>query len=84
MTVLCTLLQLYLLVLVVRVLMSWFPISRDGPMATVAGGLYTVTDPVLVPLRRLLPPVRMGHMALDLSPIVAFFGLSILMGVLGC
>jgi len=26
----------------------------------------------------------MGHMALDLSPIVAFFGLSILMGVLGC
>ena len=80
----CTLLQLYLLVLVVRVLMSWFPISRDGPMATVAGVLYTVTDPVLLPLRRLLPAVRMGHMALDLSPIGACFGLSILMGLLGC
>ena len=80
----CTLLQLYLLVLVVRVLMSWFPISRDGPMATVAGVLYTVTDAVLLPLRRLLPAGRMGHMALDLSPIVAFFGLSILMGLLGC
>ena len=80
----CTLLQLFLLILVVRVLMSWFPISRDGPMATVAGVLYTVTDPVLLPLRRLLPEVRMGHMALDLPPIVAFFGLSILMGLLGC
>ena len=38
----------------------------------------------LLPLRRLLPPIRMGGMALDLSPIVAFFGLSILMGILGC
>jgi len=81
---LCTFLQIYLLVLVVRVLMSWFPISRDGSMATFAGVLYTVTDPVLLPLRRILPPVRMGGMALDLSPIVAFFGLSILMGLLGC
>ena len=80
----CTRLQLYLLVLVVRVLMSWFPISRDGAMATVAGVLYTVTDPALLPLRRLLPAVRMGHLALDLSPSVAFFGLSILLGLLGC
>ena len=84
MAFICTLLQIYLLGLVVRVLMSWFPISRDGSMATVAGFLYTVTDPVLLPLRRLLPPLRMGGMALDLSPIVAFFGLSILMSLLGC
>jgi len=48
----------------------------------VAGFLYLVTDPVLGPLRRVLPPLRMGAMALDLSPIVAFFGISILMGVL--
>lgn len=81
---LCALLQLYMLILVIRVLTSWFPISNDGPMATVVGFLYTVTDPVLVPLRRLLPFIRMGGMALDLSPIVAFFGLSILMGLLGC
>ncbi|MEC9000502.1 MAG: YggT family protein [Actinomycetota bacterium] len=84
MVVVCALLQIYLLVLVVRVLLSWFPISHDGPMAPVAGFLYTVTDPILLPLRRLLPPIRMGGMALDLSPIVAFFGLSILMGILGC
>ena len=82
MTIVCSLIQLYVLLLVVRVVMSWFPISPNGPAETVAGFLYMVTDPVLVPLRRLLPPVRMGAMALDLSPIVAFFGLSLLRGLL--
>jgi YggT family protein len=81
-TIVCSLIQLYVLLLVVRVVMSWFPISPNGPAETVAGFLYMVTDPVLVPLRRLLPPVRMGAMAMDLSPIVAFFGLSVLRGIL--
>jgi len=81
-TIVCSLIQIYVLLLVVRVVMSWFPISPNGPAETVAGFLYMVTDPVLVPLRRFLPPVRMGAMALDLSPIVAFFGLSVLRGIL--
>ena len=55
-----------MLVLIVRVVLSWFPISPDGSVATVAGFLYLVTDPVLGPLRRVLPPLRMGAMALDL------------------
>ncbi len=82
MTIVCSLIQIYVLLLVVRVVMSWFPISPNGPAETVAGFLYMVTDPVLVPLRRLLPPVRMGAMALDLSPIVAFFALTVLRGIL--
>ena len=82
MSIICSLIQLYVLLLVVRVVMSWFPISPNGPAETVAGFLYMVTDPVLVPLRRLLPPVRMGAMALDLSPIVAFFALTVLRGIL--
>ena len=82
MTIVCSLIQLYVLLLVVRVVMSWFPISPNGPAETVAGFLYMVTDPVLGPLRRRLPPVRMGAMALDLSPIVAFFALTVLRGIL--
>ena len=78
----CSLLQLYMLVLLVRVVMSWFPISPQGAGATLAGFLYLVTDPVLVPLRRILPPIHMGTMAVDLSPVVAFFGISLLMGLL--
>lgn len=76
----CGLLQLYILVLLIRVVMSWFPVSQHGRGATIVGFLYLVTDPVLVPLRRILPPIRLGAMAVDLSPVVAFFGISLLMG----
>jgi len=82
MVIVCGLLQLYVLLLVLRVVLSWFPISSNGALETVAGFLYMLTDPVLGPLRRLLPPVRMGAMALDLSLIVAFFGLTVLRGVI--
>ncbi len=81
-SLICTLLQLYIFVLLVRVVLSWFPISPHGAMATVASFLYTITDPILMPLRRFLPPVRMGAMALDLSPLVAFFAISFLMGAI--
>ena len=81
-SIVCSLLQLSILVLLVRVVMSWFPISPHGRGATLAGFLYLVTDPVLMPLRRVLPPIRLGTMAVDLSPVVAFFGISLLMGVL--
>ncbi|MBQ90937.1 MAG: hypothetical protein CL441_05870 [Acidimicrobiaceae bacterium] len=75
MVIICTLLTLYFWVLLLRVISSWFPISPQGTASTVVGFLYVVTDPVLVPLRRILPPVRMGAVGLDLSPLVAFFGI---------
>ncbi len=81
-SILCTLLQVYILVLLVRVVLSWFPISPHGSAATFGGFLYMLTDPVLLPLRRILPPVRLGAMALDLSPLVAFFGISFLMSLI--
>ena len=42
--------------------------------------LYALTEPVLGPLRRAIPPVRIGGMGLDLSPLIVFFGINILMG----
>lgn len=79
-SLICRLLELYMLVLVVRVVLSWFPISPHGTGATLAGFLYLLTDPVLVRLRRVLPPIRLGTMALDLSPVAALAAISILMG----
>lgn len=84
MDILCTLIQLYLLVLFARIVLSWFPISPDGAMAQVFSFLYTVTEPVLGPLRRVIPPVGIGGMGLDLSPIIVIFGISILQAMLGC
>lgn len=76
----CRLLDLYLLVLFARIIMSWFPVSPGSAMASVFGALYAVTEPVLGPVRRLIPPVGMGGMGFDLSPIIVLFGMRIIQG----
>ncbi|HYT79133.1 MAG TPA: YggT family protein [Actinomycetota bacterium] len=80
----CIALQIYTFILLIRIILSWFPIPRSGPMATVVGVLYDLTDPVLRPLRNLIPPARMGMMAIDFSPIIVFIGLSVIQRVIGC
>lgn len=76
----CRLLQLYLLILFARIILSWFPLAPGSAMSTIYGFLHTLTEPVLAPLRRLIPPVGMGGMGLDLSPLIIFFGIIILQG----
>ena len=84
MAIICFLLQAYLLILLGRIVLSWFPISDSGAMGGLQRFLYAVTEPVLAPLRALLPPVRFGATGIDLSPIIVFFGLNILLALLGC
>ena len=64
--IICQLLNLFVIAIFIRVVLSWFPLAPGGAMASVYGVLYTITEPVLGPIRRLLPSVGM----LDLSPIV--------------
>ena len=66
--------QIYILLIFGRVIFSWFPISRGSPMESVYSFLYTVTEPVLGPVRRALPPLG----GFDLSPIVVMIGLQLL------
>jgi len=73
------LLQLYLLCLLGRIVLSWFPPSHSGVLQTIRDVLFRITEPVLAPLRAIIPPVRMGGMLLDLSPLIVFLGLQILM-----
>jgi YggT family protein len=80
----CGLLYAYLLVLLGRVVLSWFPMAPDGAGSQVYRLTVGLTEPVLGPLRRALPMLRIGSMGLDLSPIIVFFGIQILLGVLGC
>ena len=60
------------------VLISWFP---TYPSSSFLQALYDVVgrvvDPIMRPIRSVLPPLNLGGMALDLSPIVAIFALSI-------
>jgi YggT family protein len=60
--------QLYVLILVVRAVLSWFPYSADSPINPVRRVVFTLTEPVLAPFRRVIPPVGM----FDLSFLVAF------------
>ncbi len=75
MSILRNLITLYTVVLLLRVVMSWFPpSSSQSPMASVQLWLYKLTEPVLAPIRRTLPP--MG--GLDLSPMLLLIALQIL------
>jgi YggT family protein len=78
MALICWLLQLYVFVLLVRIVLSWFPLEPGGAMATVNGYLRAVTDPVLDPVRRLLPRVGM----LDLSPLVVLIVIQVVQAII--
>ena len=78
---LCTLLNLYFAALFARIILSWFPISPDSAMAGVFSFLYSITEPLLGPVRRMIPPLGM----FDLSPLIVIFGVQILgSAILGC
>ncbi|MDP8987768.1 MAG: YggT family protein [Actinomycetota bacterium] len=83
-TILCALSTLYFFAILGRILLSWFPVSPDGLVATIFSFLYAITEPVLGPIRRVLPPVAMGGMGLDLSPIIVIFVLQLLVGPFLC
>ncbi len=76
-TVLCNLLLLYIVAIFARVIFSWIPLSPDSPVTVVRTWLVRITEPVMGPLRRALPAIRLGSMALDLSPIVLLIGLQV-------
>lgn len=83
-TVVCIALQIYWLILIVRIIFSFIP-QLPEPVLPLARGVRAVTDPILVPLRSVLPPIRTGGgLAFDLSPILLFLGIGILRGLLGC
>ncbi len=83
--ILCNLLTLYIVALFARIILSWFPISPGTALASVFSALYTITEPVLGPVRRLLPPIGMGGMGFDLSPIIVTLAFQFLVApALGC
>jgi YggT family protein len=77
-SVVCALLSVYLIVLVLRAVMSWFPVRSGSPVASINSFLFQITEPLLAPLRRIIPPAGM----FDLSFIVLFFGVFILRNAL--
>ena len=61
--------------IIIRALMSWFNPSPDNPIARI---VYEITEPVLGPLRRIIPRIGM----IDISPIVAILLMQVIESVL--
>ena len=74
----CQLLYLFTYVVIARILLSWFPLQPGGIPAQIFSFTYTITEPVLGPVRRAIPAIGM----FDLSPIVVIIGIQLLMRVI--
>ena len=81
-------LLVFLLLLVFRLIMEYvFMLARSyrptGPVAAALELAYSVTDPPLRALRKVIPPLRIGQVSLDLGFLILFIVVRILMGVVG-
>ena len=84
MSIVCFVLWAYLAALIVRIILDWVQVPPSHPVGRARDGLSLVTEPVLAPLRRVIPPLRLGGVALDLSVIVVLIGLQVIMRIIGC
>ncbi|MBM4415748.1 MAG: YggT family protein [Chloroflexi bacterium] len=79
MTALINILDIFITLLafaiLARSLLTWFPIDRGGPIFQ---ALDAITEPILQPLRRIIPPIGM----IDITPMVAMFLLFFIAGEL--
>ena len=75
-------LQVYFYAVLAWVILSWIPTSSEHPLGKVNVFLDRVIYPVILPLRRVIPPVRLGGGMLDLTPIVLLIGIQLLMGLI--
>ena len=71
--ILCSLVQIFIYMIIVRVVLSWFPSTSGGVVAQISYFVGSFTEPVLDWARRVMP--RTG--ALDLSPLVVLLFLQI-------
>jgi YggT family protein len=70
------LLQVLNLAILIRVLLSWFPINPSNPLVRL---IFDITEPVLAPFRRVIPTIGM----IDLSPLAAILVLGVLADFIG-
>ncbi len=82
-----TALNIFILALVGRLILDYVRIFRPswrpkGIVLALAEFIFAITDPIVNFVRRFVPPLRLGPVALDLSFIVIFFGAQLLSGLL--
>jgi YggT family protein len=83
MRILQDLITLYILVVLVRCVLSFFVVAGlHGFMRDLWQICFVLTEPVLAPIRRIMPTARMGGMGMDFSPWVVLILLGVLRSVI--
>lgn len=75
---LVTLLTIYFYAVFAWVILSWIRVSSVHPLGRVQAFLDRIIYPLILPIRRVVPPIRIGCGALDLSPIILLIAIQIL------
>lgn len=79
MTLVHDLISIYIWILIIAALLSWLPTTNSqGALVSTKRILATLTEPVLRPLRSILPRPQFGGVGIDLSVLVAVVGLEII------
>ena len=76
--ILAVILEIWVLCAIGRAILSWFPISYDSPAHRINSVLVRITEPLIGPVRRIMPPVRAGGIGIDLSFLVVLLGLQLI------
>ena len=63
------------------VILSWIQVTPGHPLARFRAGLDRIILPVIRPIRSVVPPIRIGGGALDLSPMILLVGVRIVSGL---
>ncbi|WP_432994226.1 YggT family protein [Dactylosporangium sp. CA-233914] len=80
-------LLVFQLLLIARAVLDWSavlagPSTTGSVRARLTAAVWRVTEPVLAPVRRALPPVRLGGVSLDLAFIVVFVGILVIRAII--
>ena len=84
--VIAIVLWLFIIVLWARFVVDWVQVfarswEPTGPVLVAVEGVYTVTDPPIKALRRVIPPLRLGSVSLDLSFLIVLLAAYLLLRV---
>ena len=85
--ILASILSVFLIILIGRLVFDFVQIfARDwrptGVVLVLVEAIYTVTEPPLKVIRKVVPPIRLGQVSLDLGFLILLLGIQILIGIL--
>lgn len=80
-SIILTALDLFFFAVLAWVILSWVQVSAVHPLGRLRAALDRLVYPLILPIRRVIPPIRIGGGGLDLSPIVLLIGVRVVRGL---